>query len=315
VTAAARGAFALAAWMATAGVARGASAAPLDLSVSGCTQLDEGRLRALVAIEMATVGADGAKALARVRLACAGERVTIDVADNGPSPSSRSELDLSSTPEATRLRLLALTITELVSLSWSAPPVSPAPASRDRGSAVAVRAAAPPDERRWSLFGGTSVRRMGRPGTWLTGLGVGVARSVGDFVALAFELRGETGEAAVSVAAVDWRQLVLTGALAVGVTGERWAFHALPGWSMGVVQLSASPTATDARGGTLDGTWSGPSLGLRGRRALGGAGFVALDASGGFVTRRIVGLLDGQTSIFEVRGAWALVGLSAGVAF
>jgi hypothetical protein len=303
--------------------AQPAPVAPLALTIEGCPELDQPRLRKLVAIEMATVG--GAAANARVRLTCAGGMVAIEVAGDeaagegaSPAPPARVELNLAAAAEATRLRLLALTITELVAPGASgaraAPP--PAAASRDtRAAGVVVRPAEPVGARPLHFFAGASVRRMGRPAAWLGGVAVGATRDVTDFAALALELRGETGDASTSLARVDWQQLVLTGSVALGVAGERWAVHALPGWSVGFARLSARPDAPDARGGSLTGAWSGPSLGLRARRSLGRAAFVSLDVAGGAVTRRVVGLVDGASPIFEIAGPWALAGLSAGATF
>jgi hypothetical protein len=282
----------------------------LALTVEGCPRLDQARLRELVAIELATVEAGGAAA-SSVRLACAGERVTIDVA----APASHAELDLAGAEDATRLRLLALTITEMLS---PAPPAGAAPAAARKeevGADLAARAPEPPPSRRFALFAQTSARRMGRPAAWLGGVGLGASLGVADFAALWLDLRVETGEASPAVASVDWQQLAVTGAVALGVTGTRWALHAAPGWSVGFARLSARPSATDARGGAMTGAWSGPSLTLRARRALGRAAFASLEVAGGTVTRRVVGLVDGQSTLFEIDGPWALAGLAAGVVF
>jgi hypothetical protein len=133
--------------------------------------------------------------------------------------------------------------------------------------------------------------------------------------AIAVDLRVETGEASTTLASVDWQQLVVTGALALGLSGEHWGLHALPGWSVGFARLSARPAATSARGGALTGTWSGPSLALSARRALGRVAFVSLEVAGGAVTRRVVGLVDAQSPLFEIDGPWALAGLAAGFVF
>jgi hypothetical protein len=299
----------------------GAVGAPLlDLALAGCAQYDEARLRELVFIEMGTVSAEGARRRAQVRLTCTGERVAIDVVDGGAAQPSRSELNLAGTAEATRLRLLALTITELVSLSWHAatastpPPPSMAPAS-PVAPTVTTDAPALLEKHRWALSATTSVRRMGRPATWLAGVGLGGTRSLGQWAALALDLRAESGDATTSVAGVGWRQVSATAGLALGFARGRWAWHALPGFSIGMVRLSATPTATDARGATLGAVWTGPSLALRVRRALGQSGFVELEAGGGLVTRRVVGLLDGRSPLLEVQGPWALAGLAAGLVF
>jgi hypothetical protein len=312
---------ALAGLLTAVGLARPAGAevaVPLDLTVVGCDQYDEARMRELVFIEMGTIGAEGARRPARVRLLCAGERVAIDVEDGSPARPSHSELNLAGTAESTRLRLLALTITELVSLSWNAAIASPPPSAipGSPASATVTTGVSPPsDARRWALSASTSVRRMGRPGTWLAGVGLGGARSLGVWVALALDVRAETGDATTSVAAIGWRQLAVTAGLAIGGARGAWAGHVLPGFSAGLVRLSATPNASDAHGKALDAVWTGPSLALRGRRTLGQTGFVEFEAGSGLVTRRVVGLVDGQSTLFEIQGPWALIGLSAGVVF
>jgi hypothetical protein len=309
------------------GLARAAGAAPgppLELAVQGCDQYDLTRLRELVSIEMGTIAARAtrpprAASAAAVRLACAGERATIEVGGGPSTEPSRLELDLAATAPATRLRLLALTITELVSLSWTAEtPAAPAkpaapPAAASEG--VVGRPAPAPIARAFSLFVETSARRMAEPATWLGGIDVGLQRAAGSFAAAVVDLRAELGEASAPAARVDWRQLTFTAALAVGIRRERWAVHVLPGWSVGYAFLSGKPDAVGATGMAMTAMWTGPSLGLRARLGLGDAGFVALSAGSGFVTRRIVGLVDGATPIFEVRGAWALVGAAAGLDF
>jgi hypothetical protein len=296
------------AWSATA---LAAGDERLALTVEGCPRLDQARLRELVAIELATVEAGGAAA-SNVRLACAGERVSIDVA----SPASHAELDLAGAAEATRLRLLALTITELLSPNaapaGAAPPAAP---REERAADLLARAPEPPPTRRFALFVETSARRMGKPAAWLGGVGLGASLGLADFAALVLDLRVESGQASTALASVDWQQLAVTGAVALGVAGARWAVHAAPGWSVGFARLSGRPSASDATGGALSAAWSGPSLGLRARRALGRAAFVSLEVAGGTVTRRVVGLVDGQTPLFEIDGPWALAGLAAGVAF
>ena len=53
----------------------------------------------------------------------------------------------------------------------------------------------------------------------------------------------------------------------------------------------------------------------RARRALGRAAYVVAQAGAGLTTRRVTGLVDGQTPLFELRGAWLDLALGAGVSF
>src|SRR4029079_12579054 len=94
---------------------------PLALAVQGCAQTDQARLRELVSIEVRTVGADAPPRRTTVRLTCSEDQIDIQVPDDLTSNASRSQLNLGGVPEATRLRLLAVTITELVAVSWREP--------------------------------------------------------------------------------------------------------------------------------------------------------------------------------------------------
>jgi hypothetical protein len=312
-------AFALA-LLAEPGAAR-ADVAPLRLTLAapGCGSIDEARLRALVAIEMATISADAQPRATAVRLACAGNHVVIDVAEAGATPGTHSELDVSEAAEATRLRVLALAITEQVALSWRAAPearaslaVAPAP-SPARIPDVAMGAGLAPAATRASpIYAQASLRRAGRPGTWLTGLAVGGELTLTRWLALALALDVETGDAKTSAATVAWSDLSSFLGVAVGAGGARWRVTARPGLSVGLARLSPTPDAAGARGTAFSAAWAGPSLALHLRRLVGRAVFVQLEAEGGLTTRRIVGLLDGDSPLFQVAGPWASLGLGGG---
>lgn len=297
--------------------ARAAEAGPpLALTLAGCERFDEARLRELVSIEMGTIAARGAAprgASADVRVACAGERATIALAPAEGVRATQSELDLSAAAPATRERLLALAITEVVAQGWTPPPPPVAPPPPAVIVAQPAPAPAPPV---FGVFAGTSARLMASPATWLAGLDVGVARAVTSWAGVVLDARAEAGEGDTALAnvGVGWRQLTVTGAVALGVTRARWAAHLAPGWSVGYAWLTGRPDAPSSGAG-VGGTWSGPSLTLRARHNLGQRAFVGLEVASGYVTRRLVGLADGEQPIFEVRGAWALAGLAAGMSF
>jgi hypothetical protein len=288
---------------------------PLALALTGCERYDEARLRELVSIEMGTIAARGAApagATADVRVACAGDGATIALAPGAGVRATQSQLDLSAAEPATRERLLALAITEVVAQGWAAPP-APAPVAPPPAAVVAQPAPAV-EPASFGVFAGTSARLMASPATWLAGVDVGVARAVSRWAAVVLDARGEAGEGDTAIARVGWRQLTVTGALALGVTRSRWAAHLAPGWSVGWAWLTGRPEAP-AAGAGVSGAWSGPSLTLRARRDVGQRAFVALELASGYVTRRLVGLVNDERPIFEVRGAWALAGLAVGLTF
>ena len=78
---------------------------------------------------------------------------------------------------------------------------------------------------------------------------------------------------------------------------------------------ASSPHDATAVGSTLDGVWAGPSLGARGRCALSRRVFVVAATTGGLTTRRVSGLVDGQTALFEVRGPWLSLAAGVGATF
>src|SRR5207249_3883725 len=111
------------------------------------------------------------------------------------------------------------------------------------------------------------------------------------------------------------RDVVAVVGFSVGADAGRWSFSAAPSFSVGLAALDATPHAADARGATVDAAWAGPLLETRARRALGRAGFVVAEAGVGETTRRVTGLVDGQTALFELRGPWLQLGLGAGWSF
>jgi hypothetical protein len=307
-------------------VARAAPPAVVDLAVDGCPDVDEARLRELLAIELRAVRPDGAGDV-DVRLACAGTRATLDLHDRAFGRSWRAEVDLAGTPEATRLRLLVLAATER--LIPAAPPsaeparasVAPGPRSEapapDATAPAVVAATAAPVEQPppWRAGARASLRRAGAPATWLAGAGAGVERALGRGLALGLDLVAEAGDATTALARVAVRDVVAT----VGVVAEagvgRWSVGARPGFSVGLASLAATPTAPDARGGTLDAVWTGPVVEARVRRALGRTAYVAAEAGGGYTLRRVSGLVDGEAELFQLRGPWLALGLGAGLTF
>jgi hypothetical protein len=295
-------------------------AAPgLELAVDGCAGLDQARLRELIAIEMNTLAPAPPVGRTRVRLACFGERLEVDLSNERGAPTSRSWLDLHGTAEETRPRLMALAITELVAMSLNeAPPPAAAatpaaPPAREVG--IVARPEPPRAPPAWRLFAASGLRRAGRPGAWLAAGGLGGERRWASGLGLAVDVRFEAGGADTSIAAVDLRGVVATAAVSFGGGGGRLSWGALPGFSVGLVRLAATPHAADARGATLDAAWAGPSLALRGRCGLGRSSFVQGEAAGGLTSRRVSGLVDAGSPLFELRGPWLSLGLAGGVSF
>jgi hypothetical protein len=299
------------------GRARAEGGAGPTLVLEGCAEIDEARLRELLVIELGTVRPGGPRDV-DVRLACEGPRVTVELRDRALGRSWRSEVDLAAAPEATRLRLLVLAVTEQWSLpraEGAAPPPEAPRAPPEQAPAVVRAPLAPPAPTPWRVQAAAVARRAGSPGVWLAGARAGVERAVAHHVGLALSVAGDGGELAAPVARVSVRELVVTAGLLASADLGRWSFDAAPGFGVGLAALAATPRAADATGATLDAAWAGPVLEGRARRALGRAAYVVAQAGAGLTTRRVTGLVDGQTPLFELRGAWLDLALGAGVSF
>jgi hypothetical protein len=298
----------------------GPEAEIVDLTLDGCPEIDGTRLRELVRIEIATMRAAGQPGPAAVRLTCDGPHVRINLLGQTPS---EADLDLGGTPAPARPRLLALAITELAAASWvdprrqvAAPPAPPPPPPAPPATAVLVSASAPPrPPPRARAFVETSLRRMGSPATWLGGAGLGVEYGVRSWLAAALDVRLEAGETSTTTAPITWRVVSGVAGIAIGGGRGRLSWSALPGLSVGVVRLSASPVPTGAVSTSLDAIWAGPSLTTRLRVAIARSAFVHVELGGGFVTHGVVGLLNNDTTLLRIDGTWAIATLGAGLAF
>jgi len=295
---------------------RGPDPAIVDVTLDGCPDIDGTRLRELVAIEIATIRAGGQPGPTAARLTCDGPHVRIDLLGQAPSGA---DVDLAGTPALARPRLLALTITELAAASWvdprkqivAQPTPQPPPAA-----AVVVAAAAPPlAPPRARVFVATSFRRIGAPATWLGGAGVGAEYSVRSWLAAAIDVRLEAGETPTATAPIGWRAVSGMAGVAIGGGRGRLAWAAVPGLSAGMVRLTAAPVPAGAVSTSLDAMWAGPSLMTRLRVAVARGAFVHVELGGGFVTHKVVGLLNSDTTLLSIDGPWATAGLGAGLAF
>ena len=291
----------------------------VDLTLEGCPEIDGTRLRELVGIEIATMRASGQRSPTAARLTCDGPHVRIKLL--GPTPSE-ADLDLGGTPAPARPRLLALTITELAATSWVDPPgraAGPAtppprgpPAPVVLASTLAPPRAPPPPRAR--LFAEVSLRRIGSPATWLGGAGVGIEYGLRSWLAAALDVRLETGETSTATAPIAWRAISGRAGVAIGGARGRLSWSALPGMTVGVVRLNASPVPTGAVSTSLEAVWAGPSLTTGLRVAIARGAFVHVELGGGVVTHGVVGLLNNDTTLLRIDGTWAIAALGLGLA-
>ena len=287
-----------------------------DLSIEDCPTVDAIRLRELITIELGTVGAAAPPRATTIRLACAGSRVSIELTDTSTGGRSNADIDLVTTAEPARPRLLALTVTELMALTW-AELRAPTSAVRAPTPAPALAVAGPSPKAGSSLrvFAVAGVRRIGQPRTWLSGAGIGCDLSFGPHLAVATDFRAETGETHTALAAIDWLGATGTLGVAIGAGRGHLGWDVVPGFTVGVVRLSAAPTALDAHGAALTGLWAGPTITTRLRRTFGTRAYVHLELAAGAVTRSVVGLVNNDSPLVRIQGGWGAAGLGGGVVF
>jgi hypothetical protein len=287
--------------------AAGPAEAQVKLATEACPGIDAARLGELVAIELGTVGAGRTLFPAVVVLACDGDRVAITATDAQTGRQSRSEVPSRDRAGPALLRLLALSVSELVA-------TSEVPAEK-RLPLVREPTPMQPSEpaRRFRATAAGSLRRVAWPATWLGGFALGAEFAFVRHFALAIEGRGELGSTATSLTTVDWQVVGASLALLAGAGKGAWRIEAGPGVEGGLVKLSAHDTATGAKGSSLSHSWAGPMGRLRVIRALGSRAFVLGRIDGGWVIRKVAGDASDGSPLVELRGGWAGLSIGAGM--
>ncbi len=293
----------------TAAWAAGPTDAQVKLVTEACPDVDAARLEELVAIELSTVGAGRTLGPAVVVLACEGDRVAITATEARTGRQSRSEVLARDTAGPALLRLLALSVSELVATSEM--PVE------KRLPVVREPAPLPKSEpaRRFRATAAVSFRRVAWPATWLGGFALGAEFAFARHFALAIEGRGEIGSTSTSLTTVDWLLAGASLALLAGAGRGAWRLEAGPGVEVGLARLSAHDTATGAKGHSLSDPWAGPIGRLRVIRALGSRAFVLGQIDGGWVMQRVAGDASDGSPLVEFRGGWAGLTIGAGMLF
>ena len=291
----------------TAAWAAGPTDAHVKLVTDACPGVDAARLGELVAIEIGTVGAGRTLYPAVVVLACDGERVAITATDAQTGRQSRTEVHSRVTTGPALLRLLAISVSELVATS-EAPVEKTLPPGHEP---TPVQPSEP--ARRFGATAAGSLRRVARPATWLGGFALGAEFEFARHFVLAIEGRGELGSTATSRTTVDWQAASGSVALLAGAGSGAWRIEAGLGMEGGLVKLSAHDTATGAKGTSLSDPWAGPIGRLRVVRALGSRAFALGRIDGGWVMQRVAGDASDGSALVEFRGGWAGLTFGAGM--
>ncbi|HEX7599230.1 MAG TPA: hypothetical protein VF518_13520, partial [Polyangia bacterium] len=246
-----------------------------------------------------------------IRLECAGETVRIGVTDVGTGEQERSILAPREDAPAARVRLLALTITELVASVWNIarhPTESVANAARPAPLApVLPRATA------WRLVADASLRRLGSPPAWLWGIAGGAELTLYRHFTLSLAASGETGNASTALAEVN--ESGIGGAIAVrsGLSLGRARVEAGPGFRAGLVRLSARPKLSSAQGASFNGLAAGPFLSLRLASRLGRRTSIEARVESGLTTHKATGLANDTVPLVDTGGWWFGLALGAGL--
>jgi hypothetical protein len=282
--------------------------ARVRLVTESCPGVDAARLEELVALEIGTVGATWTP-FPSVVLSCQGDQVTITATEAQTGHQSQSEVLARGTTGPALLRLLAISVSELLATN-EAPVEKKLPVVQEP-----TPLPQPEPARRFHATAAASLRRMGRPATWLGGLALGAGFAFARHFAFALEGRGEIGSTATSLTSVDWLVAGANVALLAGAGTGVWRFEAGPGVEVGLVRLSAHDTASGAKGSSLSEPWAGPIGRLRVIRALGRRAFLLGRIDGGWVMQRVTGSASDGQPLVELRGAWVGVSIGAGMLF
>ena len=287
--------------------AAGPTDALVKLVTEACPGVDAARLGELVALELGTVGVGRTLGPAIVVLACDGERVAITATDAQTGRQSHTEVLSPDTAGPALLRLLAISVSELVATS-EAPVEQRLPVGHEL-----TPPPEPPPARRFRVTAAGSLRRVARPATWLGGFALGAEFAFARHFALAIEGRGELGSTTTSLTTVDWQAAGANVVLLAGVGSGAWRVEAGLGMEGGLVKLSAHGTATGAKGSSLSDPWVGPIGRLSVIRALGCRAFLLGRLDGGWVMQRVAGDASDGSTLVELRGGWAGLTLGAGM--
>ena len=284
---------------------------PITLELDGCEGIDQAELFRLLAIEFRTLDVQPAVPRERVQVTCTAERALVRLG----SRESSNALDLRATAPAIWPRLLALSVSEIVTeararvVKTGAPPTPPEPPL------------APPEMPKqaaggnghFRAFAGVSLRRAFRSATWLAGPDLGATFALNRYFSLALDLRLEFGHTDTELAKVDWLSASgAFGVLAGGSVGD-FQFAAGPGVCIGYLRLSPQVQVENVTGHAVSGVWAGPELVARLRYDWGRRWFSLASIDAGFASASVAGLVNGEQRAIDTGGTWGAAMLAVGL--
>lgn len=287
----------------TSAWAAGPTDGQVKLVTEACPGVDAARLGELVALEFSTFAADRRQYPSVVVLVCDGQRVAITATNTQTGRQSLSEVPARDPAEPALLRLLAISISELVATSEAPPAQRPPPPSEPTPKTESGR--------RFRVTAAGSLRRVARPATWLPGFTLGAEVAFANHFALAIEGRGEAGSATPRLTTVGCQAVGASLGLLAGTDKGGWRVEVGLGIEGGLVKLTGHDTASGAKESSLSEPWSGPFGRLRLLRMLGRRAFVLGRLDGGWIMQGVVGAASNGSPLVEFRGGWA--GMTIGV--
>jgi hypothetical protein len=285
-------------------------ALPVTVELQGCEAVDQAELYKLLVIEFRTLNVLPAVPRERIQIACTKQRANVRL----ETGSSANDVDLSATSPAIWPRLLALSVSELVTESRArttaivTPPAILAPIEPPAQPTQTLR-----DREGFRVVAGVSLRRAVRPATWLAGPDLGAMLDLNRYFSVALDLRLEFGRTHTELAKVDWLSASSGFALLAGGSMGDWHFAAGPGLCVGYLHLSPQVQVENATGHTVSGIWAGPELVTRVRYDLSARWYALGSVDAGFASTSVTGLVNGEQRAIDTGGAWAALMLGAGV--
>lgn len=288
-----------------------AAALPIALELEGCEAIDRAELHKLLAVEFRTLDVLPREPRERVHVQCTAQRAVVRL----ETGSTSNEVDLRATAQALWPRLLALSVSEIVTESRArgTPMVAPHATPEPAVPPPAEPARASRDSARFRAFAGVSLRRAFRSATWLAGPDLGASLELNRYFALALDLRLEFGRTNTALAKVDWLSTSGAFALLAGGSVGDFRFAAGPGVSVGYLRLSPQANVPGATEHAVGGIWAGPELVARVRYDLGARWFAVGNVGAGFASTSVAGLVNGEQRALDTGGAWLLSMLGAGL--
>lgn len=316
----------------------GGPALQIQLTIDPCAEVDPLEVRRFLRIELdARILQSGDLVppdAARAAVSCEEDRIRLDIDDPITGKALVRKLAQSSTATATRARLLALALAELLLASWAElsldSPVAPLPAAAappprvDRAAEVLpvqARLAASEQVRRHTQSAPTSRIALGLHGVLLSFPAEGIAVLLGGALRLAGDLRPRL-HWQIDLGGSYGTSRAEAGVLSAAFFGAAAALHyqhllgsfrlrAGGGGRLGAAWLRGHPDPSrQVLGMELWGPVAGPLLRLGAARDLPKRLAAALEIEVGYMPIAVRGTIDGGRAL-GVEGVW--VGVSLGV--